>query len=145
MSKRGLVPMAAAALWLLGGSVAGADEHKVTICHATGSDSNPYVLQSPAASGVVHGHMGHQGGQDIVPPFEYKGQTYSQNWDATGQAIFGNGCQVPAGTSGSVEGTGGPLVGGVSANAPGAPSAPGAPGGPAAPAGAVAGAPTFTG
>ena len=70
---------------------------KATICHATGSESNPFVQISPSASGVFNGHLGagHQNGEDIIPPFEYKGQTYSQNWDAVGQAIFNNGCEVP--------------------------------------------------
>jgi hypothetical protein len=64
----------------------------VTICHATGSATNPFVRISPSASGVVHGHLGHQDARDIVPPFTYKGQSYSQNWDAAGQAMFNNGC-----------------------------------------------------
>ena len=64
-----------------------------TICHATGSQSNPYVVISPSVSGVYHGHIAHQHSEDIIPPFTYKGQTYSQNWDANGQAIYANGCR----------------------------------------------------
>ena len=70
--------------------------HKHTICHATGSESNPYVVITPSVSGVYHGHMDHQGDEDIIPPFTYKGVQYSQNWDAAGQAIFANGCRPPA-------------------------------------------------
>lgn len=70
--------------------------HKHTICHATGSGSNPYVRITPSVSGVYNGHIGHQGDEDIVPPFTYKGATYSQNWDAEGQAIFNAGCAAPA-------------------------------------------------
>jgi hypothetical protein len=70
--------------------------HKHTICHATGSSSNPYVVITPSVSGVFHGHLGHQGDEDIVPPFVYKGTTYSQNWDAAGQALFASGCAAPA-------------------------------------------------
>lgn len=71
------------------------DADHVTICHATGSASNPFVQKSPSASGVFNGHLGksHQDGRDIIPPFSYKGQTYSQNWNASGQAIFNNGCK----------------------------------------------------
>jgi hypothetical protein len=74
-------------------SVAG--QH-ATICHATGSSSNPFVMISPDVSGVFHGHLGHQDARDIVPPFTYNGQTYSQNWDSAGQAIFNAGCHAPA-------------------------------------------------
>lgn len=70
--------------------------HKHTICHATGSESNPYVRITPSVSGVYNGHIGHQDDEDIVPPFTYKGTTYSQNWDAEGQAIFNAGCAVPS-------------------------------------------------
>jgi hypothetical protein len=51
---------------------------------------------TPSVSGVFHGHMGHQGDEDIIPPFVYKGTTYSQNWDAKGQALFAAGCAAPA-------------------------------------------------
>ncbi|MHB1261119.1 MAG: hypothetical protein ACYC2H_05325 [Thermoplasmatota archaeon] len=71
------------------------DDH--TICHATGSASNPYVVNSPDKEGVHDGHLGesHQNGDDIVPPFTYHNETHSQNWDAAGQAIFDNDCNVP--------------------------------------------------
>jgi hypothetical protein len=78
------------------GDVAPADDHKVTICHATGSSTNPFVQITPSASGVFHGHMGHQDARDIIPPFTYQGTTYSQNWDAAGQALFNAGCEQPA-------------------------------------------------
>jgi hypothetical protein len=71
-------------------------DHKHTICHATGSSSNPYVMITPSVSGVYHGHIGHQGGEDIIPPFTYKGTTYSQNWGGQGAAIFAAGCKVAA-------------------------------------------------
>jgi hypothetical protein len=68
----------------------------VTICHATGSAAHPYVTISPSASGVFHGHLGHQDGRDIVPAFVWQGQTLSQNWDAAGQTTFTAGCNAPA-------------------------------------------------
>jgi hypothetical protein len=76
--------------------VAASTHAHVTICHATGSSSNPYVRISPSASGVFHGHLGHQDGRDIVPPFTWQGQTYSANWDANGQAMYNAGCTAPA-------------------------------------------------
>jgi hypothetical protein len=82
----------------------GAD--KVAICHATGSATNPYVLIEPSAAGVFNGHLAtssggsagadHQKAEDIIPPFEYQGQTYSENWDPAHIAIFENDCnEVP--------------------------------------------------
>lgn len=64
----------------------------VTICHATGSASHPFVEISPAAAGVYNGHMGHQDARDIIPPFTWNGMTVSQNWDDSGKAIYDAGC-----------------------------------------------------
>ena len=75
---------------------------KITICHATSSASNPYVVNTPNANGDVSGHAGasHQDGRDIIPPFTYNdhGTIASfpgQNWDAAGQEIYYNDCKVP--------------------------------------------------
>src|SRR5436190_16108267 len=72
---------------------------KVTICHATSSDSNPYVLEQPDDDSIVteHGHDSHP--DDIIPPFFYVdgGETKhyeGKNWDAQGEAIWTNGCEV---------------------------------------------------
>lgn len=96
----------AAALTALASSAAPtlAASNQVSICHATASTTNPYVLIHPAAAGVVNGHLGHQDARDVVAPFTYKGTTYSQNWDADGQALMANGCSVP---DGPVDGGGG--------------------------------------
>lgn len=71
------------------------------ICHATGSSDNPYVENNPANAGAKFGHLGlgHQNGEDIIPPFLYDDQLYSQNWDTEGQAIWNNGCS----TKGSIK------------------------------------------
>ncbi|MDQ6911174.1 MAG: hypothetical protein M3Z84_10415, partial [Actinomycetota bacterium] len=56
---------------------------KTTICHRTNSDTNPYVVITPANAGVLNGHFNeHQGPiwepglkaqhikwGDIIPPF----------------------------------------------------------------------------
>jgi hypothetical protein len=78
------------------------EDPKVTLCHATGSLSNPFETINIAAAGAYNGHLGadHQDGKDIIPPFTYKGQVYSQNWDAAGQATFNNGCVTPNGGQG---------------------------------------------
>ncbi|MFZ2024984.1 MAG: SdrD B-like domain-containing protein [Microgenomates group bacterium] len=82
-------------------------EKKVTICHASDSQTNPYIEQKPNKSADVSGHDGHNGviwypgiadhaWGDIIPPFYYVGGQYlGQNWDTAGQAIWNNGCVIP--------------------------------------------------
>ena len=94
----------------------------VTLCHATASQTNPYVVITTDDDGVLgaghssgNGHDSHGG--DIIPPFDYtdnKGDARSYpglNWDAAGQAIFADGCEPPPppcpenlGTTGGGEG-----------------------------------------
>ncbi|MDX6265792.1 MAG: hypothetical protein QOD70_532 [Frankiales bacterium] len=84
---------------------------KVTICHGTNSNNNPYVVETPDKDGDVSGHAGHTGPVwdatlkaehiawgDIIPPFEYTDggvvlQFAGLNWSAAGQAIYANGCK----------------------------------------------------
>lgn len=71
----------------------------VSICHATGMDGK-WVLNSPATMGQLLGHVGHQDGRDIIPPFTYEddGQMVEfpgQNWDEDGIAAYENGCEAP--------------------------------------------------
>jgi uncharacterized repeat protein (TIGR01451 family) len=63
----------------------------VTLCQATHSGSNPYELKTADAAGAV-GHLGHQDGNDIIPPFTYGGAQYSQNWTPSADALVKNGC-----------------------------------------------------
>jgi len=78
----------------------------VTLCHATSSQTNPYVVITTDDDGVLgagssggNGHDSHSG--DIIPPFDYtdnKGNPQSypgKNWDAAGQATFANECEPP--------------------------------------------------
>ena len=84
---------------------------KVRICHATSAHSNPYVSEEPAIANngdLRGGHLSHtgpvypaDGWGDIIPPYQYVDEngvlkTFpGYNWDE-GQAIFGNGCDLPA-------------------------------------------------
>ena len=93
--------------------------HKVTICHRTHSETNPYVVET-VDEASVDGNNGNDNGKgdhlmehtgpvwypgakadgvfwgDIIPPFYSDGVTLtgypSLNWNAAGQAIFENGC-----------------------------------------------------
>ena len=64
----------------------------VTLCHATGSETNPYVSITINPNGL-NGHDGHDG--DIIPPSQ-DGSWESRNWDGKGQAIWAAGCVIPA-------------------------------------------------
>jgi hypothetical protein len=82
--------------------------YHVTICHRTGSATNPYVVISPDVEGVINGHLDHDQtgnglGGDIIPVFVYHGVTYSKNLGiniggVSGAAILANGCNVPSRT-----------------------------------------------
>ncbi|MGH9136740.1 MAG: hypothetical protein ACRD0G_06790 [Acidimicrobiales bacterium] len=67
---------------------------KVTICHATGSASNPYVLitvsENAVREGKGHNRDGHQRGEDIIPPGPHDPD--GRNWDAAGQTIYNDEC-----------------------------------------------------
>ncbi|MGX5694812.1 hypothetical protein ACWKWP_01330 [Agromyces soli] len=93
------------------------DEHGhqgITICHATSSEGNAYVVIAPDADSIFkqNGHDAHDkqdGLTDIIPPFWYvkngnvheysyegTGSYYpGKNWDASGQATWENGCVEP--------------------------------------------------
>ncbi len=67
------------------------------ICHATGSESNPFNVITPNTAGILMGHVGngHQNGEDIIPPVPYY-LPAGQNW-VSGQAIWNNDCQATGG------------------------------------------------
>lgn len=82
-----------------GGTTPDDRDKKITICHATGSASNPFVSVTIALQGL-NGHAGdhHQHSEDIIPPNNGKVIPAGQNWTAEGQATYNNGC-VPAGVT----------------------------------------------
>lgn len=93
-----------AGIGLINAQSPGADNH-VTICHRTGSASNPYVVTTLDVEGILAGHIEHEQtgngpGGDIIPPFTFNGVTYSKNMDTvfangtTGATIADNGCNI---------------------------------------------------
>ncbi len=70
---------------------------KIKLCHATGSEKNPWVMLMLNANGVINGHAS-QHESDIIPPFEYtdKGKPAyfpGQNLTAENLAIWNNDCE----------------------------------------------------
>lgn len=70
---------------------------KITICHATHSDHNPYDQLQVDVDAIFHenGHDSHP--EDIIPPFDYieDGETKhypGKNWPSD---IWLNGCEIP--------------------------------------------------
>jgi hypothetical protein len=91
------------------GSVVAAQD-TVDICHSTGSDGNPYVVNHPAKDGDVSGHADHTGPiwfdgievewGDIIPPFTFEGGSFpGLNWTTEGQAIYDNDCNIVEATA----------------------------------------------
>jgi hypothetical protein len=81
--------------------------HKVTLCHATASSTNPYASVTVDYHSVLdHGHGGHegpvfdpfaQGGWgDVIPAFDFgpDARYPGMNLNAIGQNILTNGCQT---------------------------------------------------
>ena len=83
-----------------GGVELGSGDH-VVICHAIGGAKGDRFNQiAPSSSGVVHGHDGHEGDRDIIPPYTYvdhRGDKDSSlaggnNWFGANIALYNQGC-----------------------------------------------------
>lgn len=79
----------------------GSGDH-VVICHAIGGAKGDRFNQiAPSASGVLHGHDGHEGDRDIIPPYTYvdhKGDKTTSlaggsNWSGANIALYNQGCR----------------------------------------------------
>lgn len=106
--RRGLVScvsVAAVVAVCFVGAAAQAQVH-ITLCHRTGSATNPYIRISPDVESVIkEGHLDHDQignglGGDIIPLFEFQGQSYSKNLDTDlgggmrGRDVLANDCQI---------------------------------------------------
>jgi hypothetical protein len=102
----GTIAMAMGSWFLVAGPASAEVVEKVTICHRTNSNTNPYVVNEPDVAGVIDGHAGHTGPVwdptlkadhikwgDIIPPFDYGDPgdpTHfpGLNWSSEGQDIY---------------------------------------------------------
>ncbi len=81
-----------AAIGLLGvglTAISAQPEHAI-VCHRTGSSVNPFVTINPSVNGAFNGHLKHL--DDVIPPFEYHGDTYSLNWPSDEVEIVDGRC-----------------------------------------------------
>jgi len=112
-SAIGVVGVAASSIFILAPGVSATPSGKVTICHATASQSNPYTANTVDTSSVnetgnkfLNGHGTHTGPVfepgvtskwgDIIPPFtdEASGLSFpGMNWTSAGQQIWSQGCR----------------------------------------------------
>jgi hypothetical protein len=85
-----------------GGVELGSGDH-VVICHAIGGAQGDRFIQiAPSASGVLHGHDGHEGDRDVIPPYTYvdhKGDkdpslAGGNNWSGANIELYNNGCRA---------------------------------------------------
>ena len=90
--------------------------HKVTICHATSSDENPYVENEVDVASILgaQGHDGHDGPVwvidhpkhedwgDIIPAFDFgPGEQFDGQNLPAGQLFLDNHCGIPGTTTSS--------------------------------------------
>ena len=73
---------------------------RITICHATSSATNPYVVITVDPNSIfTQGHDQHQDGRDIIPAFSYTEngveKSYpGKNLNAEGLALLQSGCRA---------------------------------------------------
>ncbi len=111
-----VVGLTAAALFAPSSTAIAADpKTEIIICHATGSQSHPYEVNSPSIDSNGYDDAGghaapaHQGPLwfagitvawgDIIPPYDFAPANFhfdGYNWTAAGQAIWENDCNIPA-------------------------------------------------
>jgi hypothetical protein len=78
-------------------------QQTVTFCDVDTATTGK--LETKNAAEVAHHEFNGspEENRDIVPPFTLNGQTFSENWDANGQAIFNSGCGASSGVKAAVK------------------------------------------
>lgn len=93
--KRILTVIGVTGLALLGATapVTASPPEKVTLCHATGSATNPYVPVTIDLHGLNgHANSNHQNQEDIIPKNGGKVMPEGQNLRGKGQGALNNNC-----------------------------------------------------
>ncbi len=92
--KRTIATLGVVGLGLMGATVAAnaAPDDKITICHATGSASNPYLVETINLN-ALSAHVGDTG--DIVPANSGNDMPYGQNITPANLILLANNCVVP--------------------------------------------------
>jgi septal ring-binding cell division protein DamX len=92
--KRTIATLGVVGLGLMGATVAAnaAPDNKITICHATGSASNPYLAQTINVN-ALSAHVGDTG--DIVPANDGAAMPLGQNLTAANLILLANNCVAP--------------------------------------------------
>jgi LPXTG-motif cell wall-anchored protein len=71
----------------------------LTLCHATGSETEPYVKLTLPADEAFNDHF-LVDADDIFPPFTYNGTSYpGLNWTDENQVTYADDCVPPLGTT----------------------------------------------
>src|SRR6266540_6820047 len=76
MKRLALVGVLMALVGLAFAGVGARAASQVRLCHFTGDQQTPYVVIEMSPSGAYHAHYPHH--EDIIPPFQYQGVTYSR-------------------------------------------------------------------
>lgn len=82
------------------------EDQRVSLCHQTGDPSDPYDEETATVTSIFEFHsfedllafvLGATEWGDIIPPFDFgeNAEFEGLNWDAEGQAIFFNNCEIP--------------------------------------------------
>ncbi|MDR6506631.1 hypothetical protein [Arthrobacter oryzae] len=92
--KRTIATLGVVGLGLMGATVAAnaAPNDRITICHATGSASNPYLLETISLNALA-AHVGDTG--DIVPANAGNDIPHGQNLTAANLILLANNCVAP--------------------------------------------------
>ena len=94
LAALGVLVLSSGVALMVTATPANAAADKITFCHSTGSNSNPWVLESTDANSFYHGHVLAQHTADIYPDVTITVGNKDVHVAAQGdQAVLANGCK----------------------------------------------------